>query len=403
MVQYPSARPCCWRQPSTPGIPSSSLRHTGARRGASNTPTPLWTQEDQEDFFISKYSSRLKVLTDYSMVIRGCEKRQSLFGSISISHYFISVYLAEKGLQYLPTNKPTLHPEENCIMIILKITSKSYLTFKVKYCIIRRQCSKVSNSAILQTTAKLQTSIKANTAITVHTTFLGWLKDLALCLLCCIQFLVSSRVGVQQHSAQAYVCSHCTALSSCCLHLQELFQVLFFMQNHTGLHIPPGKKISFNSRTLSATTKNNPSLNCFAHVFFLSASEVLQWCLIIKLGVKVVAVQFLSTCSAFLYEWTLSSFNFRLFLFEKDEGGIRPWGCSRKIRNSYLLCRLNSVWTELRSENYFSVCKQIKKRSLFCKTQLAIKFKQRIFKWDRWLSLWWHFYFKTRNFSFLNE
>lgn len=113
-------------------------------------------------------------MTDYSMMIRGCEKRQSLlFGSISISHYFISVYLAEKGLQYLPTYKPTLHPEENRIMIILKITSKSYLTFKVNYCIIRRQCSKASNSVILQTTAKLKTFIKADSAITVHTTFLG--------------------------------------------------------------------------------------------------------------------------------------------------------------------------------------------------------------------------------------
>lgn len=183
-------------------------------------------------------------MTDYSMMIRGCEKRQSLlFGSISISHYFISVYLAEKGLQYLPTYKPTLHPEEDRIMIILKITSKFYLTFKVNYCIIRRQCSKLSNSVILQT-AKLKTFIKATTAITVHTTFLGWLKDLALCLLCCTLFLVSSRVGVQEHSAQAYDCSHCTALSSCCLPLEELLQVLFFMQNHTCLHTSPGKKKS---------------------------------------------------------------------------------------------------------------------------------------------------------------
>lgn len=242
-------------------------------------------------------------MTDYSMMIRGCEKRQSLlFGSISISHYFTSVYLAEKGLQYLPTYKPTLHPEENRIMIILKITSKPYLTFKVNYCIIRRQCSKASNSVILQTTAKLKTFIKADSAITVHTTFLGRLKDLALCLLCCIQFLVSSRVGVQQHSAQAYICSHCTALSSCCLPLEELFQVLFFMENPTGLHIIPGRKIHFNIRILSATTENNPPLSYSAQVSFLSASELLQWCLIIKLGVKVVEVQFISTCSAFLYE-----------------------------------------------------------------------------------------------------
>lgn len=204
-------------------------------------------------------------------------------------------------------------------MIILKITSKSYLTFKVNYCIISRQCPKLSNSVILQTTAKLKTFIKANTAITVHTTFLGWLKDLALCLLCCIQFLVSSRVGVQQHSAQAYVCSHCTALSSCCLPLKELFQVLFFMQNHTCLHISPRKKIHLNIRTLSATRENNPSLNYFARVSFLSASEVLQCCLVIKLGVKFVEVQFISTCPAFLYEWTLSLFNFMLFLFEKHE------------------------------------------------------------------------------------
>lgn len=110
------------------------------------------------------------------------KKRQSLFGSISISHYFIFVYSAEKGLQYLSTYKSTLHPEENRIMIILKITSKSYLTFKVNYCIIRRHCSKVSNCVILQTAVTLKTFIKASTAIIVRTTLLGWQKDLALCL-----------------------------------------------------------------------------------------------------------------------------------------------------------------------------------------------------------------------------
>lgn len=219
-------------------------------------------------------------------------KKGSHCCSISISHYFTSVYLAGKGLQYLPTYKPTLHPEENRIMIILKITNKSYLTFKVNYCIIRRQCSKLSNSVISQTTAKSKTFIKATTAITVHTTFLGWLKDLALCLLCCIQFLVSSRVGVQQHSAQAFVCSHCTALSSCCLPLEQLLQFCSSCKTtHVYIH-PQGKKKKknqhFNIRTLSATTENNPSLNYFAQVSFLSASEVLQWCLIIKLGVKVV-------------------------------------------------------------------------------------------------------------------
>lgn len=229
---------------STQASPAAASTHGSSQGCKQHTNTPV-NSGGPGRLFISKYSSRLKVMTDYSMMIRGCEKRQSLlFGSISISHYFISVYLAEKGLQYLPTYKPTLHPEENHILIILKITSKSYLTFKVNYCIIRRQCLKPSNSVILQTTAKLKKFIKANTAITVHTTFLGWLKHLALCLLCCIQFLVSSRVGVQQHSAQAYVCSHCTALSSCCLPLEELFQVLFFMQNHTCLHISPGKKKS---------------------------------------------------------------------------------------------------------------------------------------------------------------
>lgn len=30
-------------------------------------------------------------------------------------------------------------------------------------------------------------------------------------------------------------------------------------------------------------------------------------------------VQFISICSAFLYEWTSSLFNFMLFSFEKDE------------------------------------------------------------------------------------
>lgn len=137
-------------------------------------------------------------------------------------------------------------------MIILKITNKSYLTFKVNYCIIRRQCSKLSNSVISQTTAKSKTFIKATTAITVHTTFLGWLKDLALCLLCCIQFLVSSRVGVQQHSAQAFVCSHCTALSSCCLPLEQLLQ---FCSSCKTTHVyiyPQGKKKKKKINTLTS-------------------------------------------------------------------------------------------------------------------------------------------------------
>lgn len=71
---------------------------------------------------------------------------------------------------------------ENHTPIILKITCKSSLTFKVTYCIIRKHCSKVSNCVILQRTVTLKTFIKANTAIIVRTTLLGWLKDLALCL-----------------------------------------------------------------------------------------------------------------------------------------------------------------------------------------------------------------------------
>lgn len=254
-------------------------------------------------FFSSKYSSRLKVMTDYSMIIRGCEKRQSLlFHSISISNYFISVYLEEKGLQYLPTYKPTLYPEENRIMIILKTTSKSYLTFKVNYCIIRRQCSKVSNSVILQTTAKLKTFIKANTAITVHTTFLGWLKDLALCLLCCIQFLGSSRVGVQQHSAQAYVCSHCTAWAHAAFSQRSFSKFCSSCKTPQVYIYPQEEKSTLTLGCYQLQQKTIPPLSYFAQVSFLSASEVLQWCLIIKLGIKVVEVQFISTCSAFLYE-----------------------------------------------------------------------------------------------------
>lgn len=231
------------RAPGRQGCSSRAAqhRHTAAQRAASNTPAPLSTREDQED------SAFLNLAADWKwwlITVWWSEdvKKGSHCCSISISHYFISVYLAGKGLQYLPTYKPTLHPEENRIMIILKITNKSYLTFKVNYCIIRRQCSKLSNSVISQTTAKSKTFIKATTAITVHTTFLGWLKDLALCLLCCIQFLVSSsRVGVQQHSAQAFVCSHCTALSSCCLPLEQLLQFCSSCKT-THVYIYPQEK-----------------------------------------------------------------------------------------------------------------------------------------------------------------
>lgn len=178
--------------------------------------------------------------------------KNTVSDSISISHYFISVYLAEEGLQYPSTYKSTLHPEENHIVIILKITSKSYLTFKVNYCTIIRHCSKVT--VILQRTVMLKTFIKANTAIIVRTTLLGWLKDLALCLM--LHSVPSKQQGrVQKHSAQPHVCSHCTALGSHCLHLEQLFQVLSFMQNHRSFYISPGgkkkfKKIHFNIRML---------------------------------------------------------------------------------------------------------------------------------------------------------
>lgn len=152
LVQHTPARQCCWQQllkeGSALGHPQQQPRHTAAQRAASNTPAPPWTQEDQQD------SSCLNIAADWKwwlITVWWSEdvKKGSHCCSISISHYFNSVYLAEKGLQYLPTYKPTLHPEENHIIIILKITSKSYLTFKVNYCIIRRQCSKLSNSVIL--------------------------------------------------------------------------------------------------------------------------------------------------------------------------------------------------------------------------------------------------------------
>lgn len=110
--------------------------------------------------------------------------------------------------------KSTLHPEENRIMIILKITSKSHVTFKVNYCIIRRRCSKVRNCVILQTPVMLKTFIKANTAIIVRTTLLGWLKDLAPCL--ALHSVPSKRQGRSSKVFTA-VCAHCAALSSRCL------------------------------------------------------------------------------------------------------------------------------------------------------------------------------------------
>lgn len=194
-----------------------------------------------------QYSTRLEVMTENSLMIGVCEKRQSLFGSISISHYFISVYLAEEGLQYLSTYKSTLHPEENGIMIIFKITSKLYLTFQVNYCIIRRHCSKVSNCVILQITVTLETFIKANTGIIVCATLLGWLKDLALCL------VLHSVLGEQQGRSSKVLSKgpclrppHCSGLTLPSLPAESESEPWgfskSFIQNHTSLFTSPGKK-----------------------------------------------------------------------------------------------------------------------------------------------------------------